>query len=34
MTDPAEFAIPDRRMTVEEFLAWYEALPKEAGSIT
>ena len=31
MTDPAEISIPERLMTFEEFLAWYEALPKEAG---
>jgi Uma2 family endonuclease len=31
MSDLAEISIPDREMTVAEFLAWYEALPKEAG---
>ena len=31
MTDPAEITIPDREMTLEEFLAWAETVPKEAG---
>lgn len=31
MSNLADIAIPDRRLTVDEFLAWYEALPKEAG---
>jgi Uma2 family endonuclease len=31
MSDPVQLEIPDWRMTVEEFLAWYEAQPKEAG---
>jgi Uma2 family endonuclease len=31
MTDPAEITIPDREMTFEEFLAWAETVPKEAG---
>lgn len=31
MTDPAEMTIPDREMTFEEFLAWAETVPKEAG---
>lgn len=31
MSKLADIAIPDRRLTVDEFLAWYEALPKEAG---
>lgn len=31
MSDPAEIAIPDRTMTFEEFLAWAETVPKEAG---
>ena len=30
MTDPA-ITIPDRLMTVDEFLAWAENVPKEAG---
>lgn len=28
---PQNFAIPDRLMTFEEFLAWAETVPKEAG---
>ncbi len=31
MSDPAEITIPDREMTFEEFLAWAETVPKEAG---
>ena len=31
MSDPVQLEIPDWRMTIEEFLAWYEAQPKEAG---
>lgn len=31
MSDPAEIVIPDREMTFEEFLAWAETVPKEAG---
>jgi Uma2 family endonuclease len=31
MTNPAEITIPDREMTFEEFLAWAETVPKEAG---
>jgi Uma2 family endonuclease len=31
MSDPAEITIPDREMTFEEFLAWAEQVPKEAG---
>ncbi|MEQ1710717.1 MAG: Uma2 family endonuclease, partial [Hyphomicrobium sp.] len=31
MSEPAEIIIPDRTMTFEEFLAWAESVPKEAG---
>lgn len=31
MSEPAEIIIPDREMTFEEFLAWAETVPKEAG---
>ena len=31
MSDPAEIAIPEREMTLDEFLAWSETVPKEAG---
>jgi Uma2 family endonuclease len=31
MSEPAEITIPDRTMTFEEFLAWAETVPKEAG---
>ena len=31
MTTTTEIAIPDRQMSLEEFLAWAESVPKEAG---
>ncbi len=31
MTELAEITLPDRDMTFEEFLAWAETMPKEAG---
>lgn len=31
MSTPAEIVVPDRIMTFEEFLAWAETVPKEAG---
>ncbi len=31
MSTSAEIAVPDRIMTFEEFLAWAESVPKEAG---
>lgn len=31
MSETAEITIPDRTMTFEEFLAWAETVPKEAG---
>lgn len=31
MSEPAEIVLPDRDMTFEEFLAWAETMPKEAG---
>lgn len=31
MSEPAEIVLPDRDMTFEEFLAWAEDMPKEAG---